>query len=71
MSNENRVPNFLGYIGDYTTRLYGDYKKPCIIRIQDPKKNNQDPMVSSPFLIGDTSSNGSEKTKPLCSDPYC
>ena len=25
MSHEKRAPGWLGYIGDYTTQLYGDY----------------------------------------------
>ena len=28
LSNEKRAPSCLGYIGDYTTQLYGDYNKP-------------------------------------------
>ena len=28
VSNEKRDPGCLGYIGDYTTHLYGDYNKP-------------------------------------------
>ena len=28
VSNEKRAPGCLGYIGDYTTQLYGDYSKP-------------------------------------------
>ena len=28
MSNEKKAPGFLGYIGDYITHLYGDYKEP-------------------------------------------
>ena len=28
LSNEKRVPGRLGYIGDYTLKLYTDYNKP-------------------------------------------
>ena len=28
LSHEKRAPGWLGYIGDYTTQLYGDYNKP-------------------------------------------
>ena len=33
LSNEKRAPGCLGFIGDYTIQLYGDYKKKTIIRI--------------------------------------
>jgi len=28
MSNEKKAPGCLGYIGDYTTQFYRDYKEP-------------------------------------------
>ena len=39
-SNEKRTPGCLGYSGDYTSQIYGDYHKP----LQGSLLNNQDFM---------------------------
>ncbi len=37
VSHEKRAPGWLGFIGDYTIQLYGDYNKPIIrIPIKQP-----------------------------------
>ena len=38
LSNEKRAPGCLGYIGDYTTQLCGDYNKPLTTSIMENKR---------------------------------
>ena len=47
MSNEKRAPGWLGYIGDYTTQLYGDYNQP----LSGSLLTNQDSMESERFFF--------------------
>ena len=47
LSHEKRAPGWLGFIGDYTIQLYGDYNKVC----EGSLLNNQDSMESKSFFF--------------------